>query len=128
MTNREIYESSLRVLAQSVTTGENEDYEERAPYLIAAFCTEAEEMDGYLRQALGMETSPSFGKVWQDLDEEFPLLERLAPAACLYLAAMLILDEDGELSDKLYDRYCDAMSSLRNGIPATLESIVDRYF
>ncbi|MBQ9783399.1 MAG: hypothetical protein IJW44_02655 [Clostridia bacterium] len=128
MTNREIYENSLRLLAQGVVSGENEDYEERAPYLIASFCTEAEEIDSYLRKALGMAAAQSFGKVWLALEEEFPLLERLAPVACLYLAAMLILDEDSELSDKLYDRYCDAISSIRNGIPAALESIVDRYF
>lgn len=128
MINREIYEAALRVLAQSSADGENEDYEERAPYLIASFCSEAEEIDRYLRRAMGMAAAESFGRVWLALEEEFPLLERLAPVACLYLAAMLVLEENGDLSDTLYERYCDAISSLRNGIPAVLESIADRYF
>ena len=128
MTNRDIYESALRLLAQQVAEGENEDYEERAPYLIAAFCTEAEDTDLYLRQSLGLGACRAFQKVWLDLDETFPLCDRLAPVGCLYLAAMLVLDEDSELSDKLYDRYCDAISLIRSGLPASLESIEEVYF
>ena len=46
MKNREIYENALRLLALSAHEGENEDYEERAPYLLAAFCTEMTELEG----------------------------------------------------------------------------------
>ncbi|MBQ8330979.1 MAG: hypothetical protein IJX94_00590 [Clostridia bacterium] len=128
MKNREIYENALRILAQNTTSGENEDYEERAPYLIASFCTEAEDTDRFLRLALGEAVAATFEKVWLALEADFPLLDRLAPVACLYVAAMLILDEDGDLSDKLYERYCDIMSGIRSDIPATLESISDTYF
>ena len=128
MKNREIYENALRILAQSTTAGENEDYEERAPYLIASFCTEAEDTDRYLRLALGEAMAATFEKVWLALEADFPLLDRLAPVACLYVAAMLVLDEDSTLSDKLYERYCDIMSRIRSGIPAALEHILDAYF
>jgi len=65
--------------------------------------------------------------VWLALDELFPLSEQLAPIACLYVAAMLVLDEDSELSDTLYDRFCDAMLTLRGSIAASVEAIRDIY-
>ena len=128
MTNRELYENALRLLAQPTEEGENEDYEERAPFLLAAFCNEAQEVDSFLRLASGISSAVEFARIWLPLDEEFPLLESLAPAACLYLAAMLILDEDSTLSDRLYDLYTETVSNIRSGISCTLETIVDRYF
>ena len=128
MKNQEIFNHALRVLAQSTVSGGNEDYEERAPYLIASFCNEALEIDRSLRKSIGESPAADFHKVWLALDENFPLLDRLVPAACLYLAAMLVLDEDSELSDKLYDRYCAGISAVWNEIPMALESITDKYF
>lgn len=128
MTCQVIYENALRLLAQRVDEDENEDLAERAPYLIAAFCTEASELDNDIRAAYGLPPAAAFEGVWLDLKDPFPLSDKLVPVACLYLAAMLILDEDSELSDRLYDRYCDGMATLRSSIPATTESIIDRYF
>ena len=127
MTNRELFENALRLLAQP-TDGSNEDYEERAPFLIASFCNEAQEVDAFLRMASGISSAVEFTRIWLDLDESFPLLEQLAPAACLYLAAMLVLDEDMSLSDRLYELYTEALSNIRSGISCTLETIADRYF
>ena len=127
MTNREIYEAALHLLAQPAESGENEDFEERAPFLIAAFCNEVSEVAGWMRGMMGLSDGTSFDRVCLDMDEEFPLPDRFATAAALYVAAMLVLDEDASLSDRLYDRYCDAISSLRNGIPYTNESITDCY-
>ena len=127
MKNREIYELSLSLLAQQIDSTENEDLEERAPFLLASFCSEACELDRYLRQRAGLGGACDFEKVRIDLDEDFPLLERLAPLAGLYLAAMLIIDEDDTLSDTLYDRYCDGMTALRCGIPCAVETIANAY-
>ena len=44
-----------------------------------------------------------------------------------YLAAMLVIDYDEELSDKLYDRYCDSVSVISSAIPFEIESIINRY-
>ena len=44
-----------------------------------------------------------------------------------YVAAMLVLDENEELSDKLYSRYCDLMSDLCATCPASAQPIVDVY-
>ena len=128
MKNRDIYETALRILAQSTVTGENEDFEERAPYLIASFCSEALEINRHLCEALGKTPITDFERVWLPLEETFPLLDRLAPIACLYLAAMLILDEDSETSDKLYARYCEKLTALWQEIPAVIEKIKEKYF
>lgn len=142
MLNQEIYEGALRLISESLEEGENEDYKDRASYLIAAFCCETEELEASIRRRLGLESRATFNPVWVSLDDEFPTLDRLAVAACLYVAAMLILDDDPERSDKLYDRYSDSLASLeaayRGGAEpeveteifemATLESIRDNYF
>ena len=128
MTNREIYDKAMHLLAQSTAIGENEDYLERAPYFLASFCTEAFETDKLLRNSIGANAISRIQKAYLSLDSEFPLSDRLATAASYYLAAMLTLDEDGELSDKLYDRYCDDMSTIRFELPSKLESVIDKYF
>ncbi len=127
MENLEIYEHSLALLGLTPDPEKNEDLAERAPYHLAAFCAEAEEVDRWLRQYLGEESASSFNRVCISLDEEFPLCERLAPVAALYLASLLILDEDPERSDLLYDRYSEALSDVYRGIPATMESIREVY-
>jgi hypothetical protein len=126
--NRDIYESALRILAQSAAAGENTDFEERAPYLIASFCADTLELNRHLCEAAGKSPLAGFEKVWISLEENFPLIDRLAPIACLYLAAMLILDEDGEISDKLYARYCDKITEIWQEIPAVIEKIKEKYF
>lgn len=127
MKNRDLYTSALCLLAESLEDGENEDYEERAPYLLAAFCTEIAEVDKKLRLSQGTQAK-AHDPVYLDLDTDFPLSDRFSNAASLYLAAMLILDSDEERSDSLYEKYCDSISSIADSIPASTESIVNRYF
>ena len=127
MLNSEIYESALRILGESLNEGENEDYKESAAFLIAAFCNETEEIDNSIRRICGLYDRPYFNPVWVSLDEEFPSSERLAPAAAFYLAAMLILDDDPERSDALYEKYCDSIANIEGSFPMTSGSIVDVY-
>ncbi len=128
MTNRDIYISSLAILAESMVEGDNDDYEERAPYLLAAFCTEARDTDICLRRALDEPEEKDFNAVFIPLENDFPLLERFSSAAALYLAAMLIIDDFPEMSDRLYDKYSDAMSAICSSASAISESIQNRYF
>ena len=127
MTVKDIFDSALRILAESTVSGDNDDYEERAPYLIAAFCTEAQDADAMLRRATDEAEQEQFSPVFIPLDSEFPLLGRFACTAALYLAAMLVLDYDSELSDRLYDKYSDSMARLCETIPFVSEAIGDRY-
>lgn len=139
MINREIYAFALHALAQHQISEDASDFEERAPYLLAAVCTEAQALDTAWRRAMGQSSAPAIGGVRLELGAEFPLSAPFAPTAGFYLAAMLILDEDVELSDKLYDRYCDGMASITSQLETrsagsesdaawSLESIRETYF
>ncbi len=121
MKNREIYEFALHLLAYHQVSDESSDFEERAPYLLAACCTESKEMDRALRKSLGQITSSSIVGVYMDLEDTFPLLQSFAVLSGFYLAAMLIVDENSELSDKLYAHYCDGMASIQAQIDRWLE-------
>jgi hypothetical protein len=112
----EIYESALALLGESLDPNDNNDYEERAPYLIAAFCTEVQETDKEWRNSLSLGTQTTWNPVCISLDELFPLSDRFACAAAFYVAAMLVVDSDEALSDKLYDRFCDSMSTIDSNI------------
>ncbi len=120
-----------------------EDYAERAPYLIASFCSMARYIDKKLRRRDGLVKQQAFSPVFLGLDSAFPLCERLAATASLYLAAMLVIEENPSLSDSLYDKYCDSISSLSTELGADArdgtfpdiddtyalcESIADKYF
>lgn len=128
MTCKAIYDAALRLLAESVQPEDNADYEERAPYLIAAFCTEHKDTDARLRELLGKGASEEFGTLYIELDTAFPLLPKLAACASLYLAAMLAIDDFPELSDRLYDRYCDSVSRIYESVGGRSESTVNKYF
>lgn len=125
---KEIYDSALRVLAESTLPADNDDYEERAPYLIATFCGELAGTDAALRRIMGKGVAKEFNEVYLSLDNDFPLLSRFASAAALYLAAMLIIDDEQDFSDKLYDRYCDKIASICSTVPALSEKIRNKYF
>ena len=58
---------------------------------------------------------------------EFPLSPRFAHAAAYYLASMLIADENPELADTLFDRFSDAMATIRASVPATKGKIRNVY-
>lgn len=125
---KDIYRNALAILAESMTQGDNEDFEERAPYLLANFCTELFDRDSAIRRFLGEETGTELESAHLPLESDFPLLSRFAPAAAIYLAAMLIADDDQEFHEKLYERYCDTISSVCENISSISEKILNRYF
>ncbi len=127
MKNRDIYVSALHHIGENPSSEQNEDYLERAPYLLAAFCTEAAETDTAYREYKNLGSAPSVDFVSIPLESDFPCADRFANAASLYLAAMLIIDENMELSDKLFDRYCDSMATIQSEIPARIEKIAQKY-
>lgn len=127
MKNRDIYALSLALLAENGDRTENGDYEERAGYLLAAFCSEALEINRRYCEANREECTDADIPIYLSLDEDFPLKERFSAAAGSYLAAMLILDEDPDLSDTLFSRYCDMISAICAEIPMRSYSIADRY-
>lgn len=127
MKNKDIYHGALRILSESMVDGANDDYEERAPYIIAAFCNECRDADAAYRRANSLGEAAEVNAVYVDLNDDFPCAPRFSSACCTYLAAMLIIDQDSDLSDRLYDKYSDMMSSICAGIPASVERISERY-
>ena len=148
MTNREIYNNSLALIGESLNSEYQEDYEERAPYIIASVASHNLMLDRRIRAAEALTAGHSFSPVYLSLDLDFPLCDRLAFPAALYVASLLVIDEDPDLSDTLYDKYCDSIATLETNyssnetviIPpsgdggsavvgqATCESIAERYF
>ena len=128
MLNVEIYNAALALISQRIGSSDVADYEERAPYLIASFCNTAKSIDVDIRRAKNLTLQSKFSSVCLSLEDEFPLCEYLTSAASLYVAAMLVIDEDEALSDSLYDKYCDSISSMiALGYGSESKSIIDMY-
>lgn len=135
MTNQNIYEGALKILAETSDMADNEDYEARAPYLIAAFCSETEEVDEAYRKANKMGNAEKVNDVYLSLDSNFPRAARFASSACIYLASMLVIDTDPELSERLYEKFSDMLATICASIPqivepekmSVIEDIIDRY-
>ena len=127
MTCNNIFKKALRLLNEKGNEAENEDYAERAPFIIASMCSEAEETDRRYRTAKGLSPAASFNHVYIDLEEDFPLADRFASPAAFYLASMLILDENDGMADKMYHGYCDCMARIETGIPAVIERTSEVY-
>ncbi|MBR3964796.1 MAG: hypothetical protein IKJ80_05270 [Clostridia bacterium] len=104
-----------------------EDYTERAPYIFAALVSEASRLDQLYRRAYGLPEQPPYDVMEISLDSEFPLCDRFVSAAVNYTAAMLILDDDVSLYERLFHRWCDALCVIGTEIPATLHGIVNKY-
>ena len=133
LTNREIYNTSLSLIGESAASLNVEDYEERAPYLIASFCCANASLDKRIRKCDSLGTAKHFSPVYLGLDAEFPLCEPLTSAASIFCAAMLVIDDDSSLSDSLYDKYCDLISTLSmtysvEDQQGECSSIVEKYF
>lgn len=130
MTCQKIYEEAMNILGESTDDNDNEDFEERASYLLASFCVEMTELNRALlpsAEDVEEERLPDFDSTYLPLGAEFPLVSRLSAPACLYLASMLVIDENSALSDRLYDRYCDSIATICSSIPSSTERIADRY-
>lgn len=134
MTCRSIYDAALRLLNEAVSdAGEDAvrdttaELAERAPYILAAAVSEMRESDAAYRAAHDLAAVDYPDDVLLPLDATFPLSTRFAHAAAFYLAALLVADEAPELSDTLFDRFCDAMATVRTAIPVLTGRIRDVY-
>ena len=128
MTNREIYDAALALLAEEQDEL-NEDYASRAPFILSMFFCECREANAFYRTARGQMTrdGDALG-VMPDLDDEFPLSERFFTAGVFYMAAMLVEIENDALCDRLFAHYAHAISTITGrGAPARPESIRDVY-
>ena len=126
--NSDIYRNALIHIGASPNSNAYGDYIERAPYIIANFCSAHKALDERIRKAEGLEPTSYFSPVFVFIEAEFPLCEKLVAPAVFYLAAMLVIDDDPELSDKLYERYCDTITEATMNYPCQNEKIGNKYF
>ena len=124
---REIYESSLAILGESPSGEHSGDYEERAPYLLAALCHLLAEHDAIYRDECSLGSQRSLPEMKIELYESFPLCDAFAPAAAYYLASMLIFDIDCERSDSLFEKYESSVHGLLSGLPFKSLKTIDKY-
>ena len=104
-----------------------EDYQDRATYLIGQFYLQCEDLDTRYRKAHGIKKDYTIGAVYSFLDDEFLFVNALAPAAIYYLAAMLAMDENEVLGDKLFALYADEVSKVEASLPFVKEKITEVY-
>ena len=127
MTCNDLLKSATALVCERLDDGLAEDYTERAPYILAAFCSQCKGVDASYRRAYQLPAITYSGKATLPLGETFPLVDELIPAATYFLAAMLILDENEKLSDKLMDLYTDSVATLAASLPFISERIAQKY-
>ena len=123
----EIFEGAIKLWAEVENGYDISDYTERFPYIIAMFCSEAEEVDRKYRIANDIEAM-SYTFTPLTMSSEFPLCDALAASGIYYTAAMLVSDENMEASDRFFDKYCSSLSSIEAGLPGRVEQIKNVYF
>lgn len=126
MTFRELFENALRAIAEKPGSGVA-DYEERASYILATFCTECAPLDRRYRKAHGMTEASYTSSTYVELTEKVPFCEALASAAVHYLCAMLTMEENESMSDTFFELYTDAIATIQASLPGVCEPIADRY-
>ncbi len=124
---QDIFLAALKLIGEVGGAEENADYAERASYILASFISEASEADAKYRLAHGLSPITLTESVYIALTADFPLHARFAAAAAHYLSSLLICDENPELSDTLYDKYCDGVMRILKSLPAIKESIKNEY-
>lgn len=127
MTYRQIYENALRLICETDSAMDTADYEERATYVLATFLGQCAPIDRQYRAAHQMSAHSVLPVACVDPDHTFDLADVFASPAEYYLSAMLVLDENEEMSERFFSLYTDAISSLLDSLPCACESIRDRY-
>ncbi len=127
MTYQSLFDSAKHAVCEGGSGGDTSDYAERAPYLLANFVGQSRMLDTQYRAAHQMDagTYPEVAAV--SMTDTFPLCAVFAPLAVYYLSAMLVLDENEEMSEKFFSLYADGIAALEDSLPAKIESIVNRY-
>ncbi len=124
---REVYNASVRMISEMPDSPHTEDYESRAPYLLGAVIAQLLPIDQLYRRSISDGSKSVSVSVCVDLDATFPLCDRFSTAATYYLAAMLVMEENEALGDRLFALYADEIASIQATLPASLQKIADRY-
>ena len=127
MKYQEILDASIGMIGESGSTGNVGDYAERATYLMGTFCSQCLPVDRKYRISKGEIPEEITVPSCVTLSDSFPLSTVFVPAATYYIAAMLILEENEDISETLFGHYTDAIASIQNDLLASRHSIKNNY-
>lgn len=103
------------------------DIDARFPFAIASVCSNLSHIDKLYREANALEEQPEFSSFVMDISDDFPLADRFAFAAVMFVSSMLLTDVDDAKSDKFYKKYADSVQQIVNEIPCLSGTIKERY-
>lgn len=127
MLYRDLYNASVEMLSEDHATGDVEDYERRAGYLLGTVIAQLKPIDKRYRTAHGQGEAVKSTALCVDLDTTFPLCDAFATAATYYLASMLVMEENERLGDRIFALYADEIASIEASLPTAAHPITDRY-
>ena len=127
MTCQDIYKIALSFLGEDTSGKFSSDYEQRAPYLIAALYPILREDDNILRRSRGLPTQENEYAEKAELYEKFKLCDDFATAAAYYVASLLIFESDTARADRLFEKYNDLAKKVMTNIPFESKKTVDKY-
>lgn len=122
----ELIENAVALVCEDPASDTTDDYYERAAYILGTFVSQSAEYDNRYRITKGEDTVTHAITLFVDSERDFALSDVFIPIAVHYLAAMLVLEENEEMSEKFFSLYTDGLSSLLASL-STVEPITDRY-
>ena len=125
-TGYEVYTAALALIDENEYRGDPSDLQDRASYILATCCATCRKLDKKIREFNSYPPQSDFSSLYLDLEDDFPLCDILSAPVATYLASMLVTDENPELAQTLYDRYCDAIATI--GASWECSAIEDVYF
>lgn len=126
MTNLDICNAAITLCGEVPATA-TADYSSRSFTLLALIYNQCLPLDNAYRASHAMEPCSWTPGVLIDPTEDFPLSEVFISAVSYALGALLVTDENSELSNLFYSRYLAGLDEIRRLIPAAPGPIVDCY-
>lgn len=122
-----IRESVDRKAESEVAAKIRADIDEKIPFALAAVCSELARLDREYRKINGYEEQPQFSEFMIEVFEDFPLSQRFAFSAIMYLCSMMLIDIDEKKSDDFYDKYAASVAKIISELPFESQKTVEKY-
>lgn len=103
------------------------DLQERFPYAMAAVCAVLSQLDKEYRLWRGYDEQGEISGISVPLSEYFPLSDRFASAATLYISSLFLIGVDDGASEKLFGKYTDAVAHISAEIPWECKATARKY-
>ena len=101
------------------------DVDEKFPFALASVCSNLAYLDREYRKMKGYDEQPEFSEFIIEVSDYFPLSDRFAFPAIMYLSSMMLIDIDEKRSDDFYDKYALSVSKICSELPFETKSTVE---